>query len=245
MAWNAALPTNSGLLINAPAQIRANWEAVALGTDASLLITNAKVASGAGIVESKLTFSATGHGHTGSTDGKQVVLTTAVSGTLPIANGGTNATVANTALNNLLPAQAAAVNKFLQSDGTNTTWALANIQVAVGAFTRDLTAANGTQESPSLGFSPKAVFLFAGVESATPMSIGFDDGSTSGCIASRNAVAANTWNVGSTKSIVMITSASDQNLAEVTTLGADTFTLTWTKTNSPTGTCTINYLALG
>lgn len=54
MAWNAAVPTDDGLLINAPGQIRANWEAIALGTDSSLLITNAKISASAGIVDTKL-----------------------------------------------------------------------------------------------------------------------------------------------------------------------------------------------
>lgn len=50
-------------------------------------------------------------------------LTLSYSGTaLPIANGGTGGTTANGALNNLLPSQATANGKVLQSDGTNTSW---------------------------------------------------------------------------------------------------------------------------
>jgi hypothetical protein len=48
-----------------------------------------------------------------------------VSGTLPIANGGTGATSANDALNALLPDQSSANGKVLTSDGTNTSWAAA------------------------------------------------------------------------------------------------------------------------
>ena len=43
-------------------------------------------------------------------------------GTLAIANGGTGETVANNALNSLLPDQTLANGKVLQSDGTNTSW---------------------------------------------------------------------------------------------------------------------------
>ena len=43
MAWDPTVPSSDGLLINAPAQITANWQAIALGTDTSLLITNAKL----------------------------------------------------------------------------------------------------------------------------------------------------------------------------------------------------------
>src|SRR5204863_8372597 len=51
-----------------------------------------------------------------------VDLTTKVSGTLPIVNGGTNATTANAALNNLLPSKGGSSGKFLTTDGTNTSW---------------------------------------------------------------------------------------------------------------------------
>jgi len=88
-AWLASAPANDSLLINAPAAIRANWDAIALGTAADLLITNAKVSASAAIEESKILFSATGHTHAGTVNGKKISLTTAVSGVLPVINGGT------------------------------------------------------------------------------------------------------------------------------------------------------------
>lgn len=46
----------------------------------------------------------TGHGHTGgSNDGKQIVLTTAVTGTLPVANGGTGQATLAAFLNLIYP----------------------------------------------------------------------------------------------------------------------------------------------
>lgn len=42
-------------------------------------ITNANIAAGAGIEEAKLTFSASGHGHTGGSDGKVIAITKTVS----------------------------------------------------------------------------------------------------------------------------------------------------------------------
>lgn len=45
-----------------------------------------------------------------------------VSGTLPIANGGTGQTSANNALNALLPTQTSNANKVLATDGSNTSW---------------------------------------------------------------------------------------------------------------------------
>jgi hypothetical protein len=51
-----------------------------------------------------------------------VSLTSGVTGTLPIGNGGTGQTSANAALNALLPTQSGANLKFLRSNGTDTSW---------------------------------------------------------------------------------------------------------------------------
>lgn len=47
---------------------------------------------------------------------------TTYAGTVPIAKGGTGATTANAALNNLLPSQSGQTGKLLYTDGTNTSW---------------------------------------------------------------------------------------------------------------------------
>lgn len=51
-----------------------------------------------------------------------VSLSSEITGTLPIANGGTGQTTANSALNALLPTQTGNAGKFLETDGSNTTW---------------------------------------------------------------------------------------------------------------------------
>ena len=56
----------------------------------------------------------------------QVDLSTDTTGTLAIANGGTGQTTANNALNALLPSQGSSANKYLKTDGTNTSWAAAS-----------------------------------------------------------------------------------------------------------------------
>lgn len=50
-------------------------------------------------------------------------LASAVSGTLPIANGGTGAATATAAANAILPSQTGNSGKYLTTDGTNTSWA--------------------------------------------------------------------------------------------------------------------------
>lgn len=52
-------------------------------------------------------------------------LTTGVTGTLPIANGGTGQTTAGAAINALLPSQSGNSGKYLTTDGTNPSWGTA------------------------------------------------------------------------------------------------------------------------
>jgi len=56
---------------------------------------------------------------------------------LAVADGGTGASTAATALNNLLPSQTSAASKYLQSDGTNASWD------AVSLSTADITGTLG------------------------------------------------------------------------------------------------------
>lgn len=60
---------------------------------------------------------------------------------LAIADGGTGASTANAALNNLLPSQASASGKYLKSNGTDSSWDALDISTA--DITGTLPAANG------------------------------------------------------------------------------------------------------
>jgi len=73
-------------------------------------------------------------------DGTNVygIKSSGISGTLPIANGGTGQVTANAAFNALAPAQTA--NRLLKSDGTNTSFAQASLTTDV---TGTLPVANG------------------------------------------------------------------------------------------------------
>ncbi|MGD0336717.1 MAG: hypothetical protein ABSB18_06420 [Candidatus Omnitrophota bacterium] len=53
-AWDPTKPGNDDIVKYGPAVIRANFEAIAIGTDSALLITNAKISPTAGIVDTKL-----------------------------------------------------------------------------------------------------------------------------------------------------------------------------------------------
>ena len=77
-------------------------------------------------------------GTTGLTPSTSTTGAVTLAGTLAIANGGTGQTTANTALNALLPSQTGNANKYLQTDGTNSSWD------AVSLSTADITGTLGT-----------------------------------------------------------------------------------------------------
>ena len=71
-----------------------------------------------------------------------VSLTAGVNGTLPVANGGTGQTTANTAFNALAPSQTSNSGKYLTTDGTNTSWATVSSGTSVTLSNDTSTAAN-------------------------------------------------------------------------------------------------------
>ncbi len=60
---------------------------------------------------------------------------------LAVADGGTGASTAAAALNNLLPSQTSNANKYLQTDGTNASWDAVSLSTA--DITGTLGVANG------------------------------------------------------------------------------------------------------
>ncbi len=69
----------------------------------------------------------------GNNTWSSVDLASDVGGVLPINSGGTNASTANDALNNLLPSQTGNSGKILSTDGTNTSWVVDNTEDASGS----------------------------------------------------------------------------------------------------------------
>lgn len=137
-------------------------------------------------------------------------------------------------------------NRDLKTDLAALTTTVAGIsnlslRTKVGSFTRDLSTATGTQAITGVGFQPKAV-LFFGVLDGSAVSWGMDDGTTSKGILYRGASGP----MYATVAIqFQLNGTPDQQYASISALGADGFTLSWTKQNSPTGTATIQYLAIG
>ena len=114
--------------------------------------------------------------------------------------------------------------------------------IKLGSFTRDISIASGTQQITGVGFKPSLVAFFANVSGNAATSIGATDGVTKAAVYNRHNVVANTWYsvIGYFTSLAM--TGSDEYDASAITLDADGFTITWTRTGSPTGTATGIYL---
>jgi hypothetical protein len=100
-------------------------------------------------------------------------LGTGVTGTLPIANGGTGQTTANAALNALLPAQASNSGKYLTTDGTNSSWATVSSGVtSFSAGTTGLTPNTGTTGAVTLAGTLAVANGGTGQTSLSSVSVG-------------------------------------------------------------------------
>jgi hypothetical protein len=113
----------------------------------------------------------------------------------------------------------------------------------VGSFTRDVSTATGSQAVTGVGFKPKAVLFFAVVGASAVSSWGFSDGSTGKNAYSNDNGTGGQFNVSSNAVLISVSSGNSYN-GVVSSFDADGFTVGWTKSGSPTGTATINYLAL-
>ncbi len=90
-----------------------------------------------------------------------------LTGTLAIANGGTGQTTANAALNALLPSQTSNANKYLQTDGTNSSWDA--ISLSTADVTGTLAVANGGTGVTSSTGSGSVVLSASPTFTGTPL----------------------------------------------------------------------------
>lgn len=111
-------------------------------------------------------------------------------------------------------------------------------------FTRDTSVASGTQAVTGVGFKPAAVIFIAGVSGGgIRASFGFDNLTAAQSIYSLGS--AGNFNPDSSNSIGLVSVLNtDYVLGKISSLDSDGFTVTWTKTGSPTGSCVVIALAL-
>jgi len=129
--------------------------------------------------------------------------------------------------------------KFLRSDGSWNVPAGAALTSKVITATRDLTAASGDVSYTGVGFIPTVLLVWFQLSTGASLAgIGFSDSAkTNYCY---NTLLAG----GSAYLIAAGTGSTNYQRAIVKTYDADGFTLTWTKTGSPTGTLNLYFLCL-
>lgn len=127
--------------------------------------------------------------------------------------------------------------KFMNAAGTAPEWASG---LKIGTFTRSMTTVGGDVSITGVGFKPSIVILLSCL-SSTSMTIGFDDATTHLCIINCNSGSNYYYTYAS---IMLWYAVSNYQSSILKSLDSDGFTLTWTKTGSPTGTGIIYYLAL-
>ena len=110
--------------------------------------------------------------------------------------------------------------------------------------THDLSS-TGTQAITTTGITPVGVVLFVGQSGSLKSSTGIDNGTTRGVIANSSYSAGGQVTCTTAFSIYMIQGSGVYTSATVTALAADSFTLTWAKSGSPTGTGVIIGIAFG
>lgn len=108
-----------------------------------------------------------------------------------------------------------------------------------GTFSRNLADASGIQSVTAIGFKPSYIIIFACVGGTNEVSWGFGGG------GGENAIYKNTTTSFSNAGQVIRLVETDVSVMNTgaATMNDDGFTITWTKTGSPTGTATMQYLA--
>ena len=100
---------------------------------------------------------------------------------LAIADGGTGASTATAALNNLLPSQTSNANKYLQTDGTNVSWDA--VSLSTSDITGTLPVANGGTGITSFG---TGIATFLGTPSSANLISAVTDETGSGALVFAN-----------------------------------------------------------
>jgi hypothetical protein len=119
--------------------------------------------------------------------------------------------------------------------------------IKYGTTTHDISLTGGSAVQPivGVGFKPTVVLFASAILGGGSVYIGIDDGTNPFSVGSRaTSYAVASASYWQTASISVITGNGVHAEATITALGTDGFTLTWTKTGSPTGTATVMYLAI-
>ena len=125
---------------------------------------------------------------------------------------------------------------YQRLDGT----ALAHVIPVSGSLVYDISTATGDQSITGLGGTPTSLSLFGGVTGSSFGGATWGLGNVANQFAMYTGV---TWQQSITAIAIVESGSGDRNTAVIKSFDADGFTLTWTKTGSPTGTARLNYTA--
>lgn len=126
---------------------------------------------------------------------------------------------------------------LIKNQGLDTTTRLSSKVITA---TRDMTAASGDVAYTGVGFTPTSMQVQIMLNGVAKISTGFVDSSRAikGVMTyGDSAVLYDTSNY-----LGFDTASGQRQAFTVKSYDSDGFTLTWTKTGSPTGTITINFL---
>lgn len=135
---------------------------------------------------------------------------------------------------------AANLKLFINAAGTANEYASG---MKIGTFSIDTATASGDQAISGVGFKPSHLEFLGAVVGTSESCIGFSDGTLNYCLGNSHAQAADTWTSYSNSAIVLVQDTGINYQGDVSALGADGFTITWTKTGAKTGTVTMFYRA--
>ena len=125
------------------------------------------------------------------------------------------------------------------------------VTTQAGYFTRNMTTAAGSQAVTGVGFKPRAIIFYSNRANTSDMAMGFTsiintaaDNYTQGVVYDRNATSAGTYQNSTSYISVVDQGSGNTHLGRIASMDSDGFTITWSKTGSPTGTLEITYLAI-
>ena len=113
----------------------------------------------------------------------------------------------------------------------------------ISSFSKSLTDATGTQAIIGIGFRPSYVQFFCGSPSGVVASWGFDNGSVARGVCHNDPNGPNEVTT-TADAMRLVTSVLNAVMTGVIqTMDVDGFTISWTRTNAPTGTVNVNFIA--